>query len=158
MNIPTEIVAVRDGNNSNKAKVNDDGSFNVVIIPKQTPSTAVAVNVIALDLVDGNYNNPNLNWELIPTGKKMYINYFEATSEDPDKSSLVELWYYPNGENDDTGAERITLPIITSNANWSKPLSYVSPLGDGTAGIMMIRRRLDAVDKFVGGEWRGYYE
>ena len=150
-----DIMRIAD-TSGNIVTINENGSLNVVTTIIEPPDTSTPItNGFQFGEVSG--SSEETYFYLIPLGKKMYITYFEGASQDPDRCSCTSLWYYPNGESDDTNAELITLPFFLNGRNDRKNMDYVSPTGDGTAGIMMIRKADDSQIRNIGGEIRGYY-
>lgn len=150
---PIEI-KIRDSSSGiNFARVDSSGRVYVSVAPPTAPPTTTPVNINALSLI----NNTTDNVYTIPTGQTLHLQRFSGGGEGDNYTSVVELYYDPNGNG--SGMTLIRAGYVYGN-NFEFTLDPDSLVytGNGTRAIRLRRRRLDGGSAEVAGFWDGYLE
>jgi hypothetical protein len=136
-------------------------SAKVQIVPPETPPAATEVNISAdTPLV---VNGTDDTFYTVTSAKTFTVNQIEAgAAGDPnEKGSVVEVYWAPNGNT--TGIEIIArdyligfTQIVTPQTSQSRAGSPL--LGDGTAAILVRRRRIGGAAQEIDAVVRGFEE
>lgn len=144
-------VIITDPDNINRqAAVSAGGNLQVITPPPQPPPTATAAN----DTQYSGIGSTTDTFFTIPNTRTLFINRFISGAEASTKGSVAELYFDING---DLSVLEIIAVQFLSGSNASSDLAAVYD-GDGTARIVMRRRRLDGGNVEFFASWIGYVE
>jgi len=130
------------------AEVTSDGRLKIAQDPPAPPPETDLVKQTAYGSVSGQ----NDNVYVIPDGKILFIQRLNAGSEYCNGSSVVELWFDPNGN----GTNMTIIDAIFTNGNSDQHLLAEEIEGNGTKAIRMRRRTLTGGSYLIFGRWEGY--
>ncbi len=144
----------------NVAEVDASNRLLVSTPPPEPPSGTTPVVITEFDDVLG--NNRDYNYYTIPNGETVTIQSLIGGSEGTNNESYIALWHDPTGTNasgaEDDGDPSWDIIVLgfTANSNVQFDLNQ-SFVGDGTARIVLHRRRMDGGQRLMFGRWQGYY-
>lgn len=139
--------------NGNAQTINADGSTNVNATLSAIPPIPAGATA-ASDTDFGRDSGVNDKFYIITNGKTLTLQTFSAGAERTFGGSVVELFYAPNGNT--TGIVRIGTIYVNGSTNQIGVAGVYT--GDGTAAILLRRRRLSGGRVEMEGTWRGYEE
>lgn len=141
--------------------VTDLPSIPVSLPPPTPPAGTTPQSVTEFNDVSG--NSADYDYFTIPNGETITVQKLQGSSEGDTKETYVALWHDPNGDTasgaQDDGHpnwELIALGFTNiSNINFDLNNKYV---GDGTARVVLHRRRMDSGARLVFARWQGFTE
>lgn len=146
-------VIIRDASDSaKKAMVDAAGNLKVITPPPSAPAGKTRISrEVREDVLGGFTNNSTY---VIPNGQVLVLQYFEGGARGQSEDSRVALYYAPAGILN--GTEVILANGYVSATNYQKVLDKTYT-GNGTAAIIMQRRRYDGGTREMYTKWEGYY-
>ena len=145
------------GLSGNIAEVDGSGRVLVSAPPPTPPAGTNPQSVTEFD--DVSANSADYNYFLIPNTEVITLQNLQGSSEGNTKETYVAIWHDPTGTNatgDDADAswELIAIGFTNiSNINFDLNNEFT---GDGTARIVLQRRRLDSGARLVFARWQGF--
>jgi len=151
----TSISGIDENSITRKAQVNSAGELKVEVVPGAPPVAATQVFEIFSDVVSGTDDN----FVTITNLKNLTISRFIAGYVQPSSGdSIVELYWAPNG--DATGIELLVnkngSTTSTQTLNISATPGGTPFLGDGTAAILVRRRKTGGGSTEITGAFIGF--
>jgi len=147
----------------NLADVSSSGELKVVQAPPTPPPGTTPFNIIASGNLGGNANG--YDTFTIPNGTNAIVQTFKASAEGESRSKC-ELYSDPlgvdatgpnGGDNIPASWVLIDVTYTDNNKNVSPQSEDVSYPGDGTARIVLRRKRLEGGGREIFGRIDGYY-
>lgn len=143
------ISGVDDDGMIRQIAVNSEGRMLVSQEPPTPPAETTPVNEYAQGDVS---TTDDLDY-IIPNGQTLVIQFFAAGSAvDAVSGNVVELWYDADG----TKTSMVLIDAIYCSGSSNQHTLNTEYEGDGTAQIVMRRRRLGGGAKEIFGNFRGY--
>jgi hypothetical protein len=151
---PFIVTKLQDGVNSNYfAKIDSAGRISVTLSPPTAPpaTTPVSVGVLTemANTIDTDYT--------IGNGQILHLQRFSGGGEGGGISSVVELYYDPNGN----GVDMILIRagyVAGNNFDFALDPEALVYTGNGVRKIKIRRRRLDGGSAEIAAFWDGYLE
>jgi hypothetical protein len=152
-NFITGSVTLEDGSGSKRlATIDESLRLRVAFAPPSPPPATTPVAISGLSEVGG---TPINTFYTIPNGQTLFIQRFSGGGQGGTDSSVVELFYDPNGNL--TGMTLLRAGYVSgNNFEFTFNTEVVNFLGNNTRRIVMRRRRLDGGNREIAGFWDGY--
>jgi len=133
----------------NEADVTPGGRLKVSQEPPTPPPNTTPVNRTFYTNMVGT----QVDTYTIPSGVTLHIQRLSAGAEHSRDGSVVELWYDPDG----TGTNAEIIDVLFVNGTSEQHDLNAEYVGDGSAAILLVRRRLDGGSRRIFARWEGYY-
>lgn len=143
------------GKTGNIAEVTSAGELKVVQAPPVTPAGNTSINRPVAPLIDLNGGSTDLDVFVIPITETLTVQTLLMSAEDRGKESKVTLYYAPAGLLN--GTEEILAMGHLSGMVVSPQVLDNVYIGDGTAAIILERRRMDTGKREIFGKWQGHH-
>jgi hypothetical protein len=131
--------------------VTQDRRLKVAITPPELPTGKTSVNIA----VQSSIGSPSDNVFIIPNGAQIILQRFGAGAGDGNGGSKVELFYDPNGNENEMTLLRSAFVNASNSPDFN--LSFTTEVGNGTRAIRLRRTPILGSSREILGFWDGYY-